>query len=238
MNNHSLTETFIIDCPHCKAKVAAIKTGCAEKSWYDDDLGEPFAHKVLVGHCPRCQSILVGETLQTDFALYNSDEDRWSEVTRIYPQPSKIFSSFRIPSVVKSSLSEADRSLQAGSNIAACVMLGRAIEAVCRDILESMPQETASTDKTQKKYGRVMLGEGINMLHKHKIIDDRLHEWSQQLHAFRNLSAHPEDISISREDVEDLQTFAHAIIEYIYDLADRYLEFTARADARVKRKKL
>lgn len=33
---------------------------------------------------------------------------------------------------------------------------------------------------------------------------------------------------ISRQDAEDLETFVYAIIEYIYDLADRYEEFTER----------
>lgn len=82
-----------------------------------------------------------------------------------------------------------------------------------------------------------MLAEGIKRLREAKVIDDRLYEWSQQLRAFRNLAAHPEDITISRNDAEDLQTFVNAIVEYVYDLADRYEEFKERVDARAKRKK-
>lgn len=82
-----------------------------------------------------------------------------------------------------------------------------------------------------------MLGEGIKKLREKKIIDDRLYDWSQQLQAFRNLAAHPEDISISREDAEDLQTFVYAIVEYIYDLTDRYEEFKVRAEQRARRRK-
>jgi hypothetical protein len=59
-------------------------------------------------------------------------------------------------------------------------------------------------------------------------------EWSKQLHAFRNVAAHPEDISISREDTEDLQAFVYAIIEYIYDLTDRYEDFKVRLERRKK----
>ena len=232
--------TFIVDCPWCKAKVAASESGRAEKSGYDDDVGEPWATKVLVGTCPRCSSILVGETNQIGFEGIDSDEDRWSDVVRIFPKPPKVFSSYRIPRVVKDSLNEADRSMQAGANIAACVMLGRALEALCRDILDSVPATTTATTapaapaKTKKK---IMLGEGIKKLRDKKIIDDRLYDWSQQLQAFRNLAAHPEDISISRHDAEDLQTFVNAIVEYVYDLADRYEEFKSRVDARAKRKK-
>ena len=75
------------------------------------------------------------------------------------------------------------------------------------------------------------------MLRDTNVIDDRLYEWSQQLHAFRNLAAHPEDVSISRNDADDLQTFVTAIVEYVYDLTDRYAEFKERVDARAKRKK-
>jgi len=231
--------TFIIDCPWCKAKVAATESGRAERSGYDDEADEPYASKVLVGICPGCQSILVGETEQIGFENYDSEQDRWREIVRIYPKPPKVFSSYRIPKVVKDSLNEADRSLQAGANIAACVMLGRALEALCRNILDSVPETTSTTPAPAtpaKPKKNIMLGEGIKKLKDRKIIDDRLYDWSQQLKAFRNLAAHPEDISISRHDAEDLQTFVNAIVEYVYDLADRYEEFKHRVAARTKRK--
>ena len=235
-----IPRTFIVDCPWCKAKVAASESGRAERGGFNDDIGEPFGSKVLVGICPSCRSILVGETEQIGFESYDSDEDRWSDVVRIYPKPPKVFSSYRIPKVVTDSLNEADRSLQAGANIAACVMLGRALEALCRNILDSEPETTSATPAPAipaKPKKKIMLGEGIKKLRDRKIIDDRLYDWSQQLQAFRNLAAHPEDISISRHDAEDLQTFVNAIVEYVYDLADRYEEFKSRVDARAKRKK-
>jgi hypothetical protein len=231
-------QTFIIDSPWCKAKVAAIETGRAEESGFNEEIGEPYASTVYVGKCPRCRSILAGESVQTDFEDINAYENRWSDVVRVYPKPPKTFSSYRIPRVVKDSLKEADRSLQANANIAACAMLGRALEALCRDVLDSELGGTdgASTNPTPTRPKKeVMLGEGIKKLYDRKVIDDRLYDWSQQLQAFRNLAAHPEDISISREDAEDLQTFVYAIVEYIYDLTDRYEEFKKRLDARSKR---
>ncbi len=70
------------------------------------------------------------------------------------------------------------------------------------------------------------------MLKEKGIIDSRLYDWSQQLRAFRNLAAHADtDVSsISRRDAEDLQSFVYAIIEYVYDLTDRYNEFKARLE--------
>ena len=49
------------------------------------------------------------------------------------------------------------------------------------------------------------------------------------MQAFRNIAAHPDDTVITREDAEDLQSFVYAIIEYIYDLTERYEEFLERS---------
>ena len=238
--SNPVMKTFILDCPWCKAKVAASETGRAEQSGFDEEASSPYAYKVLVGICPSCRSILVGKTEQIAFEGVDNYEDLWSDVVRIYPKPPKTFSSYRIPRVVIDSLKEADCSMQAGANIAACVMLGRALEALCRNILEppskSHASDTIATPSIKPKK-KIMLGEGIKKLRDMKIIDNRLYDWSQQLQAFLNLAAHPEDIKISREDTEDLQTFVHAIVEYIYDLTDRYEEFRARVEASAKRKK-
>jgi Domain of unknown function (DUF4145) len=94
--------------------------------------------------------------------------------------------------------------MQAGANIAACVMLGRALEALCRDVLGYKDDATAENSSPKR---RLMLGAGIKELKEKKIIDERLFDWSQELNAFRNLAAHPEDISITRQDSEDLQAF-------------------------------
>ena len=81
-----------------------------------------------------------------------------------------------------------------------------------------------------------MLAEGIRRLKEGKHIDERLYDWSQELHAFRNIAAHPESISITRQDAEDLQAFVFAIVEYIYDLTDRYEEFKARLKKQTPKK--
>jgi hypothetical protein len=232
---------FIIDCPNCRAKVAAREGGRVTRGGWVEELGEPWGECVLIGSCPKCATLLAGTADQTSFAGYQGDEqDEWGAVVRVYPMPSRAFSSVRIPKVVTDSLNEAERSLQAGANIAGCVMLGRALEALCRDVIhqhENAGKRQQSETLAERRPKQIMLGAGIKKLRDLKVIDDRLFDWSQQLQAFRNLAAHPEDISISREDADDLQVFAHAIVEYVYELADRYDDFKARAERREKRKK-
>jgi Domain of unknown function (DUF4145) len=221
-------KTFIVDCPYCKAKVGATEEARAQQSGVDNDIGEPFGVRLYIGQCPSCETLLVGRSDQIHFQGFDANENEWSDVVRVYPKPSKVFSSFQIPRTVRTSLDEADRSLQSGANLASCVMFGRALEAVCRDKLLSKEER-----KTGKK---IMLASGIKQLRDKHVIDARLFGWSQELHAFRNVAAHPdEDVNISREDAEDLQVFAYAIVEYIYDLAERYEEFKHRIAQRKKK---
>ncbi|APG06962.1 hypothetical protein BKD09_01350 [Bradyrhizobium japonicum] len=229
--------TFIIDCPRCKAKVGAEQQGFIDRSYYDDDAGEPFGERILLGRCPKCTLSLVGRAEQIEFAHYQgSDFDVFGDVVRVYPEPPKVFTSYRIPKTLTHSLLEVERCLQVGANIAACVMLGRALEALCRDVLDqdgaSPGAATRATSTKPKK--NVMLGAGIRELRDRKIIDERLYDWSVSLQAMRNLAAHPEDISVSREDAEDLQVFVNAITEYVYDLTDRYKEFKEREEEKKK----
>jgi hypothetical protein len=220
--------TFIVDCPTCKAKVAAIEHGSVKhKGGVDDEGNGHYGVFVSLGVCPKCRTIIVGEAQQTAIEGYDSYENEWAEAIRVFPEPPKTFMSNRIPRVVTESISEADKSLQANANIAACVMFGRALEAICRDLLEA-PTKDNSTEPTAAPKRKVMLGEGIRKLKDTGLIDQRLFDWSQQLHAFRNVAAHPTEISISREDASDLRSFVYAIIEYIYDLTDRYNEFKER----------
>jgi hypothetical protein len=226
--------TFIIDCPRCKAKVGADLHGHLD--YYSDVDGEPFGDRVVLGKCPSCRIALVGRAEQITFNGYHGDdEDTFSDVVRVFPLPPKQFTSYRIPRALNQSLLEADRSFQAGANIAACVMLGRALEALCRDVLEEKPETVA--DKAAKPKKRIMLGSGIKEMRDKKIIDDRLYDWSVSLQAMRNLAAHPEDITVSRQDIEDLQAFVYAITEYVYDLTDRYNEFKEREDEKKKPRK-
>jgi hypothetical protein len=232
--------TFIVDCPQCKAKVAAGVSGVAERRGRDYETREPYAEKLYVGNCPRCGTLLAGSSHQTSFEEWDAEFDEWSDVVRVFPEPRKTFSSHRIPRVVTDSLIEGDRSHQAGAHTAACVMFGRALEAVCRNLLETstcapVPGHTSASPTTPNvTTKKIMLAEGIRELRDRNFIDQRLYDWSQQLHAFRNVAAHPNDIAIARQDAEDLQTFVYAIVEYIYDLTDRYEEFRERLDRRKK----
>jgi hypothetical protein len=232
--------TFIIDCPVCRAKVAANETGRAEETGRrgDADFNEPFGMRVHVGVCPKCDSILAGESKQVSFLDEGAEYEEWSAVVRVYPNPPKTFQSRNIPKIVTDSISEAERSFQVSAYTGACILLGRTLEAICRHHLRKHeePDPKAGTEKPAKK--KIMMGEGIKKLLEKGIIDKRLFDWCQKLQAFRNIAAHPdEDFDISRDDVEDFMSFVYAITEYTFDLAERYEEFIEREAEKPKKKK-
>lgn len=231
-------KTFIVDCVTCRAKVAVIETGRAEKTelcgdeeGFDyDEVYQKRTEVIVIGKCPICESVIVGKKEQ--YISYFREEqldyregNSWSQIIRVYPEPEKKFFSNRVPRIVTDSLREANLAMQAGANIAAMTMLGRSLEAICRDVLK----DPANPKKTEK----MMLAKGIEGLKDAGKINDLLFNWSHELRAFRNLAAHDEDcfLLISREEVNDLQAFVHAMIEYIYDLTDRYDQFKQRTDA-------
>lgn len=230
-----MREIFIVDCAQCRAKVAAVEHGAVKSGGFDQERGEAhYGKRLAVGRCPKCYTLLAGEAQQVSIAGYDAEEDEWGDYVRVHPKPPKAFLSNKIPHVVRVSVAEAERVIQANANIAACAMLGRALEAVCRHQLEAPrgpdPAGAPAADPKQAP----MLGEGIRKLRERGLIDDRLVDWSEQLRAFRNMAAHPAEFEISREDAEDLQVFVYAIIEYIYDLTDRYNEFKERVAKRAK----
>ena len=49
---------FVVDCPHCQAKVAAEETGRAEDRGFDDEVSEPYGWRLLIGKCPRRHNLV------------------------------------------------------------------------------------------------------------------------------------------------------------------------------------
>lgn len=225
--------TFLIDCDICSAKVAAELEGKAQNSYFDNEEFEGHGTRLLIGRCLNCRSLIAAHQTQVDFEGYTNSHDVWSDPIRIYPNPPKNFSP-DIPKVVRASIVEAQKCIHAGANTAACVMLRRTVEAICVEILKPIreAEHKAAIDRGEKPKSQkkpLMLGEGLEGLHDHGIIDDRLYDWSKQIQAFGNKSAHAVDIDISRQDASDLMSFVTALIEYIFDLTLRYNQFLLRS---------
>lgn len=200
---------MIIDCHVCRAKVDAETLEFAQ---FEDQCTQ----RIYLLRCPSCHIPLVGRTLFCG----SEDNDSWTDLVRVYPKPQKS-SWLSAPSTVALSLDEAERCMGAGAYVAAAAMAGRALEAVCRHF------------GTKGTY----LGAGIKELRDKGVIDARLLEWSEELRDIRNEAAHATDANFSAKDSEDILTFTHAIVDYVFRLTRKFTEFKKRkleAEAKAK----
>ena len=199
---------MLVDCHICKAKVDAEVIG------YSDD-NDFLVTRTYLLKCPACTTALIAESYNDDF----SNKPVWSKPIRVYPRPKKHLGQ-DIPPIVKASIEEAERCMQAGAHLAATAMCGRALEAIFR------------SHKTKDNY----LGGGLKELRDTGVIDARLYQWGDELRDQRNDAAHATDTEISARDANDVMTFTYAIIDYVYLLAKKFDEFQDRKRKRAQEK--
>jgi hypothetical protein len=201
---------MLIECCECKARVDGEIV-----AYHEHEYAGIFSIRTYLLKCPSCNSALVGESEQDvrDGKLF------WPDLTRVFPKPRRLLGS-GIPDMVKKSIDEAERCVQAGAFLAATAMCGRALEAICRHY------------GTKDTY----LGAGLKELRDKGIIDARLFQWSEELRDQRNMAAHATDQVISAQDARDVLSFTYAIIDYVFLLAMKFEQFQKRKDSRKNEK--
>jgi hypothetical protein len=203
---------MLIDCTHCQARVNAELLKAAEyraEDW-------PDSYQVALLRCPECKHLLVGEQALLKPEGYNhpfeEDPEKWSDASRVWPEPTPQLLALSIPETIRTCLLEARKCLHATAYTACVAMSGRAIEAMCRHF------------GTKKD----MLFEGLKELHEKGIIDKRLYEWGDELRKHRNLAAHASGANFNLVDAKDLYEFSTAICEYVFVLTAKFEEFRKR----------
>src|SRR5581483_1745405 len=140
---------MLIECHSCRARVDGEIVGVN-----DDE--EFVATRTYLLRCPSCKSSIIAESTE-DYSKEN-EELVWTKPIRVYPRPKRHLSD--IPDIVKTSIEEAERCMQAGAHLAATAMCGRALEAICR------------SHKTKDSY----LAGGLKELRDNGVIDARLYQ--------------------------------------------------------------
>lgn len=199
---------MLIDCHICKARVDGEIIGQHEDSDF-------IPTRTYLLKCPACDTALIAESHEE----YASEKFEWSRPVRAYPQPKRLLGN-DIPPIVRHSVEEAERCMQAGAYLAATAMCGRALEAICRHY------------GTKDTY----LGTGLKELKDSGKIDARLFQWSEELRDQRNDAAHATDTVISVQDARDVVSFTYAIIDYVFLLTQKFEQFQARKRERAAKK--
>jgi len=198
--------TTFIDCPYCKARVQATVIG--ENVYPPGEDYDRTKHQFI--KCSHCNTAMVGFC---DWEYDDEGGQGWGWPTRQWPDVDQQLHD-NIPHIVKRSLEEAKRCQAASAFTACAVMVGRAIEGMCKD-----------------KVNAKSLSEGLKKLKAEGIIDEKLYNWGEALRKERNIGAHPGEQSVSWEDARDILDFSYAMAEYVYVLDEKYKEYLARKPA-------
>lgn len=186
-----------IECRHCGnvAPMRIIGSGKNTKKDRDDDTGEEWSSGIYfdILLCPACDNVM----LQSGFWHDHMDSsDDWRP-TVIYPPertqvaglPPKVYVEY-----------QAAQKVSSVSPNAYAVLLGRVIDAVCAD--------RGATGDTH--FAR------LNDLADKKEIPPKLAEMAHKLRQLRNVGAHGDLGSLTKQEIPFLESLCRAVLEYVY----------------------
>jgi len=130
---------------------------------------------------------------------------------RVFP-PHERHLSFHMPDVVRSSYEEAVLCEGAGAWTGCVVLVGRALEAVCR--------ASAPSERTLAGALKGMLQGGL--------LSQEVYDWATELRVIRNYGAHATEERISELDSREALDFLQVILELIYELRPKFQRFRDR----------
>jgi len=189
-------------CPHCERPMTFV----VDAVHILPDEGPP--EEYTFGHCDTCKkpAVFFRENMGDGF-----EKDSFY---RTYPSQDRHIG-YYLPEIVRQSYEEAVRCESAKTWIACVVMVGRTLEAVCKEF-----------DPNTKS-----VFEGLKSLHVKGIISTELLEWATELRVLRNLGAHATSQKIEVFDALGALDFLQAILEILYDLRPRFEQFKKRRKA-------
>jgi Domain of unknown function (DUF4145) len=192
-------KTWPFICPHCEQASNAVVRGQA----YWEGSGPP-AEWTLV-QCDRCHepTLQVREDFGGGFA-----EDH--NPATMYPTPTRLSPS--VPNNLRREWEEAQTCFRAKAYAACVVMVRRTLEGTCAD--QGVKENT--------------LARSLKKLAADGLVDETLAQWANALRIAGNKGAHYTGKPVAREDAADALAFAEALLDHIYVLRKRFVEFRKR----------
>jgi hypothetical protein len=208
----TINEIFMT-CGHCGNKSnCKVKTRCTD-SGFDDEVYSEANCTWLVLQCPSCWRPILVEVVEEgttyvdkNSPIYNCMNSRtiylkpYEMAEVLYPREKSRSYSKHLPYRIQHAYEAALR-VKSEPN-AFAVLVGRTLEVIC---------------KNENARGRT-LADKIRSLANSGRIPDVLGEMATQLRELRNLGAHADEDEdeVTQEDVETIQEFTEAILEYLY----------------------
>jgi hypothetical protein len=189
-------------CPYCEQPSTFVIDAV---SFLPDESPE---EEYTFGHCDTCKRVAV--FLREDMGE-GFDEDTYY---RTYPSHDRHIG-YYLPEIVRQSYEEAVRCESGKTWIACVVMVGRTLEAVCKEF-----------DPNARS-----VFEGLKALHTKGIISAEILDWGSELRVLRNVGAHATNQKIEVIDATGALDFLQATLEILYDLRPRFEQFKKRRKA-------
>ena len=190
----NMDKEFVRECPHCgnvTSQKPIVEKITQTFKVFDKDGEEvdEFEEYYILTKCITCDKI----------SLFNGWEldDSFSNYAVLYPKDLKIGN--EVPEAIRLSYSEAKK-VKKVSSIAFLVLVRRALEFLCKE---------------QKAGGRNLKAQ-LDDLAKKGIIPKTLSDMSDVLRILGNIGAHASEIKIEKEEIELVDEFFAAILEYVY----------------------
>lgn len=186
---------------------------CDEPSSYDlisnhilPDEGPPEEYSFCF--CQKCNqpALFIREDMGDGF-----ENDSYY---RLYPRHNRHLG-FALPQIVRDSYEEAVKCEASKTWTACVVMVGRTLEAVCKEFIPD----------TRTIY------QGLNEMHTQGIISDEILEWSNELRFLRNIGAHASSTKLTYRDSSEAVDFLQSILEILYELRPKFEAMKTRRDA-------
>ncbi|CAB1245782.1 conserved protein of unknown function [Ruminococcaceae bacterium BL-4] len=195
---------MIIECNYCTAFVEAEEIGIFE---YLRNGNIPSGRYVFL-KCKKCGSPML---IKQDNIGNLAEGDIWDIPVKIYPAED-FHANPNAPKQVRIIYEEACRCFKAHAYIATAILSRKTVESIC-DYHGIKERTLANSLAKMKLEGK---------------IDERLYDWADMLRLVGNEAAHDIHADVSKEDAGDILNFTNAIIEYIFSINDKFVEFKKR----------
>lgn len=170
---------------------------------------EPFPIEYNLAKCERCGNPAV--LIREDYGGGFEGDDYY----RLYPLDERRIN-YRIPEKVKSSYSDAVKCEKAKAWTATVVMVGRSLEAICRDFCPARKDIYKALAEMKEK----------------GVISEELLSWANELRVLRNIGAHVSDLDVTETDANESLDFIGAIMDNIYHLRPKFEAMKERHKAK------
>jgi hypothetical protein len=177
--------TIVGHCDHCEDM-----TAFASISRHVVDEGPPCEYTFC--RCTSCDRPAV--FLREDVGDGFDSDAYW----RMFPAQDRHIG-FVLPEVVRHSYDEAVKCERAKVWTATAAMIGRALEAVCK---EYDPKAKSMFD-------------GLKIMLTNGAISQEIYEWANALRAIRNIASHATEVTVPRQDAVEALDFLQSILEIL-----------------------